>query len=53
MKKNHGMLKEMTEEKKTRENEKPRVFLKKRALGGKEKKEQNIFRIAGNPFLSH
>ena len=49
------MLKGMTEEKeKTRENEKPRVFLKKGFGGGKGKKEQNISRIAGNPFfLSH
>ena len=48
------MLKGMTEEKeKTRENEKPRVFLKKGLWGGgggKGKKEQNISRIAGNPF---
>ena len=54
MKKKHGMLKGMTEEKeKTRENETPRVFLKKGLLGGEGKKEQNISRIAGNPFLSH
>ena len=56
MKKKHGMLKGMTEEKeKTIENEKPRVFLKKRLWegGGKGNKEQNISRIAGNPFLSH
>ena len=46
----------MTEEKEmTRENEKPRVFLKKGLWGGggEGNKEQNISRIAGNPFLSH
>ena len=45
----HGMLKGKTEEKeKTRENDKPRVFLKKRALGAKIL--QNMSRIAGNSF---
>ena len=36
---------------KTRENKKPRVFLKKSlGGGGKGRKEQNVSRIAGNPF---
>ena len=42
------MLKWKTEEK-TRENDKPRVVLKK-GLGGGGRNEQNISRIAGNPL---
>ena len=49
MKKKHGMLKGKTEEKeKTRENDKPRVFLKKGLWG--EQTSKASLKITGNPF---
>ena len=52
MKKTWNVERDDRRKRKTRENEKPRVFLKKGLWGGgrKGKKEQNISRIAGNPF---
>ena len=51
MKKKHGMLKVMTEEKeKTRANKKPRVFLKK-GFGGEGKKGAERFSNCRKPFF--